>query len=94
MRKRVILIFNAGKRIRSHVPPVVLDWVALNVVHRFKHLGYTVIGNLGDNEAIERKRGVLTLIRNIIALNYKYQIYRALQVQYNNVFRMVLRLPR
>jgi hypothetical protein len=122
VRKSEYMVFKAGNKCPSHVPPIRLNGEELNRVHIFKYLGHIVTDDLRDDADIERERRALAVRANMIARRFgrctaqvKITLFRAyctslytgslwskytqramnaLRVQYNDAFRVLLRLPR
>ncbi|XP_049886986.1 uncharacterized protein LOC126381563 [Pectinophora gossypiella] len=120
--KSELLIFKAGNKTYSNIPPVNLNGTPLQLVTQFKYLGHWVTDTLSDDTDIERERRALAVRCNMLArrfarctkqvkimlfkaycqsmytcslwTNYTQKVYRALRVQYNNAFRVMLGLPR
>lgn len=121
-KKSEVLIFKSGNVKPVHVPPIMLNGVALNVVSSFRYLGHIVNEELKDDADIERERRALAVRGNMIARRFarcsrevKISLFRAycqsfyssslwinhtrraasvLRVQYNDIFRVLMRLPR
>lgn len=121
-KKSELLIFKAGKKGPTCVPPVKLNGTTLKRVTSFKYLGHIVNAELNDDEDIERERRALAVRGNMVARRFarctdavKITLFKAfcqsfytsslwvqytrraisdLRVQYNNIFRILLALPR
>lgn len=108
--KSEVMVFKAGKIKPYFVPPVSLGEVVLRVVDRFKYLGHIITNDLCDDSDIERERRALSVRSNMLARRFarcsvevKITLFKAysqsfyssaLRIQYNNAFRMLLRLPK
>ncbi|XP_063361861.1 uncharacterized protein LOC134650858 [Cydia amplana] len=120
--KSEYMVFKAGTKCPSHVPPIRLNGEQLTRVNSFKYLGHLVTDDLRDDSDIERERRALAIRANMIARRFsrctaqvKITLFRAyctslytcsswarytqrsinkLRVQYNDAFRVLLRLPR
>ncbi|XP_047995478.1 uncharacterized protein LOC125233482 [Leguminivora glycinivorella] len=64
------------------VPRIVLDGVPLKVVESFRYLGHVLTRDLKDDADMERERRALA------------RAYNTLRVQYNNILRMLMKLPK
>lgn len=121
-KKSEVLVFKSGRVRPVHVPPIMLNGAALQVVRSFKYLGHIVTEDLKDDEDIERERRALAVRGNMLArrfarcsrevkitlfkaycqsfyssslwINHTRRTASSLRVQYNNIFRMLMRLPR
>ncbi|CAG9129758.1 unnamed protein product [Plutella xylostella] len=122
VRKSELLVFRAGRRSPTSVPPVTLCGCTMKRVTEFRYLGHLVNEDLHDDADIERERRALSVRCNMVArrfarsnrevkvslfkaycqtfytcslwVKYTQKAYSALRVQYNNSFRILLRLPR
>ncbi|XP_047993894.1 uncharacterized protein LOC125232311 [Leguminivora glycinivorella] len=119
VEKSVYMIFKAGSKCPSYVPPIRLNGEQLKRVYTFKYLGHLVTEDLRDDEDIERERRALAIRANMISRRFsrctaqvKITLFRAyctslyacslwtqrtinaIRVQYNDAFRVLLRLPR
>jgi hypothetical protein len=122
VKKSEFMIFKAGTKCPSHVPPIHLDGQELRRVYSFKYLGHLVTEDFRDDSDIERERRALAVRANMIARRFSrctaqakitlFQAYctslytcslwtrytqramNAMRVQYNDAFRVLLRLPR
>ncbi|XP_041970723.1 uncharacterized protein LOC121727109 [Aricia agestis] len=99
--KSELLVFKVGKAKPVHVPPVTINGTALKIVSKFKYLGHITNEDLRDDDDIERARRALAVRCNMLARRFarctvevKIALFKALRVQYNNAFRMLLALPR
>lgn len=120
--KSEYMVFKAGTKSPTYVPPILLDGQELNRVRSFKYLGHLVTEDLRDDAEIERERRALAMRANMIArrfsrctaqvkitlfkayctslytcslwTRYTQRSLNALRVQYNDAFRVLLRLPR
>ncbi|XP_061710682.1 uncharacterized protein LOC133520326 [Cydia pomonella] len=116
------MVFKAGNKCPTYVPPILLNGQGLKRVTTFKYLGHLVTEDLRDDADIERERRALAMRANMIARRFhrctvqvKITLFRAyctslytcslwtrytqrslnaLRVQYNDAFRVLLRLPR
>lgn len=116
------MIFKAGTKCYTNVPPVILCGTPLHKVNKFKYLGHWVTDDLKDDMDIERERRALSVRCNMLArrfamctsqvkttlfrafcqsfytcslwVGYTQRAYNALRVQYNDAFRVLMRLPR
>ncbi|XP_061704038.1 uncharacterized protein LOC133515508 [Cydia pomonella] len=66
-KKSEVMVFKAGNKCPSHVPPVRLNGTGLVRVNRFKYLGHIVTDDLKDDEDIERERRALCVRANMLA---------------------------
>lgn len=122
VRKSELLVFRAGRRSPTTVPPVTLCGCTMKRVTEFRYLGHLVNEDLHDDADLERERRALSVRCNMVArrfarcnrevkvslfkaycqtfytcslwVKYTQKAYSALRVQYNNSFRILLRLPR
>lgn len=69
-KKSEMLIFKAGKKCPSYVPPVYLNGTALKIVSSFKYLGHIITEDLKDDLDIERERRALATRANMIARRF------------------------
>ncbi|XP_063536187.1 uncharacterized protein LOC134745969 [Cydia strobilella] len=120
--KSEYMVFKAGSKCPSHVPPIRLNGVELKRVSSFKYLGHLVTDDFRDDADIERERRALAVRANMIArrfsrctaqvkltlfrafctslytcslwTRYTQRAFNAMRVQYNDAFRVLLRLPR
>ncbi|XP_063535970.1 uncharacterized protein LOC134745820 [Cydia strobilella] len=120
--KSEYMVFKAGSRCPSYVPPIRLNGEQLRRVYSFKYLGHLITDDLRDDADIERERRALAIRANMIARRFsgctaqvKITLFRAyctslyacslwtrytqrpmnaMRVQYNDAFRVLLRLPR
>ena len=69
-KKSEILVFKAGHRSPSHVPPITLNGSLLNKVIKFKYLGHIITECLSDDEDIERERRALAVRSNMVARRF------------------------
>lgn len=120
--KSEYMIFKAGNKCPSFVPPILLNGQQLNRVSSFKYLGHLLTEDLRDDADVERERRALAMRANMIARRFnrctaqvKVMLFKAyctslytcslwnrytqrslsaLRVQFNNAFRVLLRLPR
>ncbi|XP_063630079.1 uncharacterized protein LOC134801443 [Cydia splendana] len=69
-KKSEVMVFKAGSKCPSHVPPVRLNGTALERVSRFKYLGHIVTDDLKDDEDIERERRALCVRANMLARRF------------------------
>ncbi|XP_063620691.1 uncharacterized protein LOC134793096 [Cydia splendana] len=83
-KKSELMIFRAGTKCPSEVPPVRLSGVPLKRVYQFKYLGHVLTDDLKDDEDIERERRALSVRANMIArrfarcsFNVKTTLFRA-----------------
>ncbi|XP_060809991.1 uncharacterized protein LOC132904083 [Amyelois transitella] len=96
--KSEYMIFGLGGKV-AEVSPIMLNGSPLNRVSKFKYLGHVITEDLKDSVDIERERRALaafcqSFYTSSLWINYTQKAYSALRVQYNNIFRMLLRLPR
>ncbi|XP_047987060.1 uncharacterized protein LOC125226923 [Leguminivora glycinivorella] len=120
--KSEYMVFRAGNKCPSHIPPILLNGEQLQRVFKFKYLGHLVTDDLRDDADMERERRALAIRANMIArrfsrctalvkialfrayctslyacslwTRYTQKAFNALRVQYNDAFRVLLRLPR
>ena len=65
-KKSEIIVFKAGHRSPSHVPPITLNGFLLNKVIKIKYLGHIITECLSDDEDIERERRALAVRSNML----------------------------
>ncbi|CAG9138100.1 unnamed protein product [Plutella xylostella] len=87
-KKSQVMVFEAGSKRMPDLPAIFLDGTELQRVHTFKYLGHVLASDLKDDADIERER------RAFLWAGCTRGAYSVLRVQYNNAFRMLLRLPR
>ncbi|XP_047984805.1 uncharacterized protein LOC125225240 [Leguminivora glycinivorella] len=120
--KSEFMVFKAGSKCPSHIPPIRLNGMQLKRVSSFKYLGHLVTDDFRDDADIERERRALAVRANMIArrfsrctaqvkitlfrafctslytcslwTRYTQRTFNAMRVQYNDAFRVLLRLPR
>lgn len=120
--KSEYMVFMAGSKCPSYVPPILLNGQQVKRVHMFKYLGHLLTDDLRDDADIERERRALAIRANMIARRFsrcavrvKLTLFRAyctslytcslwckytlrslnaMRIQYNDAFRVLLRLPR
>ncbi|KAJ0177276.1 hypothetical protein K1T71_007285 [Dendrolimus kikuchii] len=80
-----MMVFRAGKGPKITLP-VLLGGIELKFVSQFKYLGHILAENLSDDLDIERERRALAVRCNMIS--------RRFSVQYNNAYRILMKLPR
>ncbi|XP_047543324.1 uncharacterized protein LOC125075658 [Vanessa atalanta] len=69
-KKSVVMVFEAGGKVPSSVPPVMLNGTALQRVSQFKYLGHILTSDLKDNADIERERRALSVRANMLACKF------------------------
>lgn len=69
-KKSELLVFKAGTKCYSTVPPVILSGIPLRRVAHFKYLGHWVDANLNDNLDLERERRALSVRCNMLARRF------------------------
>lgn len=69
-KKSELLVFKAGSKSYSSVPPVNLCGTPLNRVQKFKYLGHWVTEDLSDSVDIERERRALSVRCNMLARRF------------------------
>ncbi|XP_063536807.1 uncharacterized protein LOC134746367, partial [Cydia strobilella] len=69
-KKSEIMIFKAGNKYPTIIPPVQLNGIALTRVTRFKYLGHVVTDDLKDDADMERERRALCVRANMLARRF------------------------
>ncbi|XP_050676227.1 uncharacterized protein LOC126973125 [Leptidea sinapis] len=108
VKKHKMMVFPAKKGL-ERIPMVFLDGVSIDRVDRFRFFGHILTENLCDSDDIERERRALAVRCNIFARRFaqcspeaKLTLFRAycktarssIRLQYNNVYRILMRLPK
>ncbi|XP_045785035.1 uncharacterized protein LOC123880774 [Maniola jurtina] len=70
VRKTEVMIFKAGTKCPTYVPPLKLNGVTLNRVHKFKYLGHLLTEDLKDDDDMERERRALSVRANMVARRF------------------------
>ncbi|XP_069363417.1 uncharacterized protein [Maniola hyperantus] len=70
VKKTEVMVFKAGTKCPTYIPPLKLHGVALNRVHKFKYLGHLLTENLGDDDDMERERRALSVRANMVARRF------------------------
>lgn len=70
VKKSEIIIFKAGTKCPTFVPPVRLNGIPLVRVHQFKYLGHLVTEDLKDDADMERERRALSVRGNMLARRF------------------------
>lgn len=68
--KSEYLVFKAGNKTYSDIPPITLNGSSLLQVNRFKYLGHWVTERLHDDEDLERERRALAVRCNMLARRF------------------------
>lgn len=69
-KKCELMMFKAGNKTYSHVPPVTINGSPLNIATKFKYLGHWVTENLCDDLDLERERRALCVRVNMLARRF------------------------
>ncbi|KAJ8708213.1 hypothetical protein PYW07_010338 [Mythimna separata] len=70
VKKSEVMVFKAGSKSYTNVPPLYLCGATLNRVASFKYLGHWVSEDLCDNIDIERERRALSVRCNMLARRF------------------------
>ena len=68
--KSEVMVFGAGGKYPSEVPPITLSGCPLRRVNNFKYLGHMITVDLRDDDDIERERRALSVRANMIARRF------------------------
>ncbi|XP_026316488.1 uncharacterized protein LOC113227718 [Hyposmocoma kahamanoa] len=70
VKKTVYMVFKAGNKCPTFVPPVLLNGVTLKRVFQFKYLGHLVTEDLRDDADMERERRALSVRANMLVRRF------------------------
>lgn len=70
VKKSELMVFKAGSKCPTEIPPVKLCGVSLELVTSFKYLGHILTSDLKDDADIERERRALSMRANMIARRF------------------------
>ena len=70
VKKSEYVVFKAGTRCPSSVPPIKLNGQELARVHHYRYLGHLITEDLKDDLDMERERRALSVRANMIARRY------------------------
>ncbi|KAL0849238.1 hypothetical protein ABMA28_013570 [Loxostege sticticalis] len=101
VKKTEYMVFEAAGKCHNIAVNITLNGLSVKRVTNFKYLGHIITGDLKDDADIERERRALAVRGNMLARRFsrctkqvKVTSLDTLRIQYNNIFRMLLGLPR
>ncbi|CAK1598306.1 unnamed protein product [Parnassius mnemosyne] len=93
-KKSQFMVFKAGSRCTSVVPPIKLYNEPLKRVYSFKYLGYILTDSLKDDEDIERERRALSVRANMLVHRFGRCTDAVKITLFKAYCTALLRLPR